>query len=150
MPKDSTLTLRIDAQSKQRIAAAARRKGRNLTGFVLETVLNSVRRSEGEANRKTIMTPAHFGKLCRAAWSGGEGDYFHVGHELMTEIERWKYPGSPTLERSLLSNDSTDEDVFNWFAFHLYRYARMIPRRRTTRFVEGVRKAFKEARATLS
>ena len=90
------------------------------------------------------MSLAHFRKLCRTAQAGGEGGYCSVGRELMAEIESWRPPGALTLEKSLLSDDGHD-DVFKWFEWHLPRYAKLIPERRTAKFVEGVREAFREA-----
>jgi predicted DNA-binding protein len=158
MAKQSIMTLRVDAEAKQRITAAAHHVGKSITNFALEATMNSVEQVENSMTKKksTQRTqgacPAYFRALCMTAQAGGESGYYHAGHALARGLEsegsyemtsgEWDAEISKLEE--LLSAGGNDDDVIAWFERNLPRCVELVPRRRRAQFVEGVRGAFKE------
>ncbi len=91
--------------------------------------------------------PTFFRALCQTARRGGKRGYFLAAHELMRSVpelcpdgmgvEDWNHQLA-SLDKLLDSTD-TDEEIWAWFKTNLPRCTSLVPVRRRSSFVSGVR-----------
>jgi hypothetical protein len=151
MAGGSLLTLRIDADLKKRIAAAAARRGKSITTFVLEAATSEVNVVESEPSARAIERgplPTFFVALCTTAAAGGRGgSYVEAAQELtrhLRDLCPYEIEGGEWNERvdvlvEAVTNGATDEVILDWFDQSLPRCMALVPRRRRDKFAERVR-----------
>ena len=75
MPKDQTVIIRVDADTKRRIEAAARRQGLSITTFLLRAADEAARKVEAMQTTEDRTTsegcPTFFRARCLEATRGG-------------------------------------------------------------------------------
>jgi hypothetical protein len=153
MAKDQLLIVRVDAATKQRIEAAARRLGKSVTSFLLESAETAARKVEAMPEITASMMkpkgrgacPTFFLACCHEASKGGESNYGAAGHELMRHVvhlcdyaveeDEWE----ARLDRLQALLDAQDDDgILAWFDRELPRCMALVPRRRRAQFLKGV------------
>jgi hypothetical protein len=151
MAKNATIILRVDAETKAGIEAAAKRKGQSMTSFILETA------AKAAGLEKPMMTtllkpkgkgpcPTFFRALCYEAEQGGEG-YFSAGFELaggLASLLPYEEMGDDEWHREIRKLSKlrgNDQKTLEWFSRHLPRCLSLIPNRRREQFLAGVYEA---------
>jgi hypothetical protein len=148
--KSEFIIVRVDADTKGRIEAAARRQGLSLSTFVLRAAEGAAARKPTQAGslkpRGRAGSPTFFVALCAEARQGGESSYYDAGHELMLHVaelrachlseEEW----GCRLDRlaELLQGEQDEEGVWQWFQQELPRCMVLVPTRRRDQFLKGV------------
>ena len=81
MTKDATLILRVNRETKLRIAEAARRRGKSMSSFIMDAAEAEARRVEARPpsdQGDSGARPAFFRALCLTASQGGANGYFEA------------------------------------------------------------------------
>jgi hypothetical protein len=161
MPKGETVTVYIDAESYRIIESAARRRKRTVGGFIAEAALKEavgIEHAAAEAGDPTPhgdaeYVPDYFKACCEMARAGGTNGYRFAGYHLASELDRlrssemsqeeWAAKLSelqhliwPSDLRTLEKGDY--ERIAEWFSERFPECMKLIPRRRSARFAEGV------------
>ena len=154
--KSELICFRVKPEMKQRIEAAALRKGQSVTTFLLQTVERAVGRVEKMGPAKSVShqgVPTFFRALCAEARRGGEWGYSRAGHELARHLgselpydlepEEWQEELNELA--ALLQPDNPEdrerEAVLAWFREHYPKCVELVPPRGRRKFVEGVYRA---------
>jgi hypothetical protein len=149
------LHIRVDEETKVLIERAARQEGKSLTTFVLDAAKYAAMRvhltRRLPASHRGV--PKHFETFCLEAKRGGARGYFNAGYALATcldaEIpwglsdEEWQVEVGRLKEHIAKGND---EAAVDWFVGRYPKSMKLVPRRRWTRFVAGVRAAYEQGR----
>lgn len=160
--KSAVLTVRIPAETKEELQAAAAYSGSSLSTLVLEAALARARRVLRKHERPGGLKPAKFSRsqalayvrcLAHEARNGGSFRYLKVGYEaarfapklLEGREDRHKTLGD--LRIALRSADN--EAVFAWFAREVPFLGTLVPDWRRDTFAEGVRSSWAAGDATL-
>ncbi len=161
MTKESLMTLRVDEDLKRRIADAARYVGKSITDFALEATMLSVQQVESSPARPRTRKgpkptygafPAYFKIRCQTARTGGANGYEDAGYMLAHgldsedpyELTSQQWRDELAKLRDLINAEDTNKQILAWFQRHLPRCVAIVPPRRRTRFIDGVRRAFGE------
>jgi hypothetical protein len=162
MTKSGIISLRVEGETKTRIANAAARKGVTMTTFIIQAAEREAVRVEKQTRKTGQHTgvPTFFRALCREATHGGTSNYGRAGYELTrhigsrqmpsdvdddewhVELERLASFACPTTESQGTVSMVGDPDVvgvWQWFCNHYPKCMKLIPIRRKRAFVEGVR-----------
>lgn len=161
MAKSETIIIRVDAESKRRIEAAAEDLGLTLTTFLLkaaEAAASGVEKRRERARvpfrpvgRKTSgACPSFFRAICLEASRGGELGYDRAGRKLV-RVAAELIAGDTAEELAEkckdlkgLVRDRADNCVLGWFDRELPRCMELIPRRRRPTFLAGVYQEIEE------
>jgi hypothetical protein len=160
MAKGFTINIHIDGETHRIIESAARRRRRTINGFVAEAALKEAveierasAREEGRSQAGVAYVPAYFRACCEIARGGGTNGYKLAGYHLASELDRLTPPGVTAeewtarleeLQRLIWPPDLrplTREDherITDWFGAQFPQCMELIPRRRSSRFSEGV------------
>ena len=160
MPKGVVITIHVDGDSRRIIESAARKRKRTVSGFVAEAALKEavqVERATAEAEDRSPAdveyVPAYFRACCEIARAGGTNGYRFAGYHLASELDRMMPPDSTREEwiarleelqlliwpADLRSLDKRDhEQIAEWFNTQFPQCMKLIPKRRSFRFGEGV------------
>ncbi len=160
VPKGDVISIRIDGETRRIIESAARKRGRTIAGFVAEAALKhavEVERAAPDAGDSgptdPDSVPDYFRACCETARAGGTNGYKLAGYHLARELGRDISPGATREEwaarleelqlliwppdlRSLEKQDY--ERIADWFSAQYPRCMELIPKRRGTRFAQGV------------
>jgi hypothetical protein len=155
MVKGESVVLRISAEDKKAIKAAAERGGKSLTTFITEAAMKQAREVERRPPAKGIHggVPTFFRACCMTAASGGESGYASPGWHLASavgsqipydlDLDEWEQEVDALKE---LLADGDDEGAWDWFKRHYPKCMALVPTRRRDQFVQGVRRAYDEDR----
>jgi hypothetical protein len=160
MPKGVTINIHIDGEAQRIIESAARRRRRTINGFVAEAALKEAveierasAEAEGRSQSDVEYVPSYFRACCEIARAGGTNGYKLAGYHLASELDRMMPPGvtrdewTTRLEelQSLIWPANLNplkredfESITNWFGTQLPKCMKLIPKRRSARFGEGV------------
>src|SRR5262249_51838183 len=130
MTKDAVIILRVEGETKKRIAGAARSVGKSVTNFLVEGIMQQVERIERNAQQPVRVIrgacPTFFVALCTTAQAGGGSSYVDAGYELARHIpelgshdvddEVWVQAVEDLVE---LLRQSDDDKVVAWLKRHL-------------------------------
>jgi len=149
MSKEANITLRLDSDTRQRIAEAARRTGGTLVSFILEAAMHQVNKVEAALPKQNSVPscPTFFRALCETVQSGGNMmGYNRAARELtkhlmdlqphdLDEVEwsRRLRQFNHLMEGDLRAGAGPDQ-ILAWFDANLPRGMKLVP--------EGRRKAF--------
>ena len=150
--KETTIVLRMSAELKATITAAAEQLGVPLGTFITDTALKralQLQRARAAAVEEA-QVPADFRTLCKQAVKGANG-YATPGWHLATlvGIQRAAGMDDETWARqvdalkALLANRD-DEAAWAWFQLHFPRCMALVPPRRREQFIYGVREAYEQ------
>lgn len=156
MVKEALVMLRVHAEEKDRIEAAARAAGRSVTDLILEAVMKEVakiEKADGPKPTRRGHLPTYFRASCLTASAGGTQSYRWVGRSLVgalaserpLEIEEDDWCQRLEELEQLLALDDSDDDVITWFKENLPRFIAQVPPRRRGVFIEGLREGCEEA-----
>ena len=151
LTKDANIMLRVDAEAKRRITAAARASDKSITAFITETTMNAVVKAERKRSRRPKRElrgacPSFFRACCATAQAGGQNSYRCAAYELtraLSELSPWELSAAEWTERlkelaEVLESDSSDAGILRWFEENVPRCLALVPRRRRGSFVQGV------------
>src|SRR4051812_16133513 len=157
MVKETNIILRVGGETKARIAEAARRIGKNLTGFILEATMRQVERVERTERKPSGgPCPTYFRAQCATAKAGGSSGYDRAAYELtrhLPELQPYSMDEDEWHRRldafeKLMDDDMQrqgDQDsILSWFDTNLPRCMDLVPPRRRDSFVAGVRKCYED------
>lgn len=174
MTKSEMIMIRVDGDVKRLIENAAKRRGRSMSGFVLETALKeavSVENSAPRSDQEGVQTPepvggvpAFFRACCETARAGGTNGYTLAGYHLarrldqiipvgiehdewierLERLEELIWPNDPLMRHTKTIARSGYEQVAVWFDHQFPVCMKMIPKRRRDRFVFGVVECVRE------
>jgi hypothetical protein len=155
MLKDRKIVLRVEAATKTLFEEAARKMGKSVTTFLVESGMKAARSVESQPVVRGRHTgcPTYFKACCHEASQGGELGYKRPARELSRHLasevpydisdEDWR----DELEElsNLLAVTRPDGDaVWSWFVTHYPRCMELIPKRRRDQFLDGVYQAYEE------
>jgi uncharacterized protein DUF1778 len=135
VPKSAIITIRVGADDKRLLEAAARGRGMTLSGFALKTLMREAER-EAPQQRRDLRVPAMFRTACEEARRGGAGGYARAGrtlalHALLRE--------GPVLEElGELTGRGKDQRALQWCERHYPECLALVPRRRRVQFARGL------------
>lgn len=160
MPKGVVITIHVDGDSRRIIESAAQKRRRTVSGFVAEAALKEAvqveRAAAAEEDRDPAQAeyvPAYFRACCEIARAGGTNGYRFAGYHLASELDRINPPGITSEEwiarleelqsliwpADLRSLDKSDhERIAEWFNTQFPQCMKLVPKRRSFRFGEGV------------
>jgi len=160
MPRGEVIIIHVDGETRRIIKSAAQKRRRTVSGFVAEAALKEaveVERATAEAGDESQAdaeyVPAYFRACCEIARAGGTNGYKFAGYHLASELDRIMSPGVSKeewirrleeLQRliwppDLRSLDKRDyEQIAEWFGVQFPQCMKLIPKRRSARFGEGV------------
>jgi hypothetical protein len=160
MAKGVTINIHIDGETQRLIESAARRRRRTVNGFVAEAALKeaveierAAAKAEGLSECDVEYVPPYFRACCEVARKGGTDGYRVAGRTLASELDRMMPHGVTKEEwisrleelqrlvwppdlRPLTKDDH--ERITDWFGVQFPQCMKLIPKRRSTRFGEGV------------
>jgi len=151
--KEQALVLRMSAEIRAQIEAAASRSGQPLTTFIIDAALKKALQWQREqaAPGLNAGVPGYFRTLCRQAEGGGRNGYATPGWYLAATVGSER-PGTFSPEdwerqidafKALIANHD-DDAVWEWLQHHCGRCMQLIPPRRREQFLHGVRRAYEE------
>jgi hypothetical protein len=167
MAKSETIMVRVSAETKARIKAAAHRLGKSVTTFVLEAAEKAAGKVEAmpttiEKPKGRGACPTFFVACCHEAARGGTNGYAAAGRTLarrLHDLAPWEMEEDEWEEELRLLEDRLypprdggllaifnpdDEQVWEWFTRNLPRCTALVPRRRREQFLAGVYEAVEE------
>ena len=154
MPKSQIILLRLDAETKESIEAAAHLQGQSVAGFILGAAAHAARGMQRAATAghrgigKFTGIPNFFWAGCLEASKGGAASYtepaYHLslslGHQQPQDLrsEEW----AERIEKLGELADLRDEEgIIRWFERHYPRCMGLVPVPRRGEFLEGVYQA---------
>jgi hypothetical protein len=148
--QEATIVLRMSAELKATITAAAEQLGMPLATFLTDTGLKrALQLQQGSTSGPQAAVPASFRVLCNEAARGTTNGYATPGWHLAallgaqraagTDDETWSRQVDAL--KALLANRD-DEAVWAWFQQHYSRCMALVPARRREQFLYGVRQAY--------
>jgi hypothetical protein len=151
--KEATIVLRVSAELKATITAAAEQLGVPLTTFIADSALKrALQLQHGNATGpQALPVPAEFRALCNEAVRGAANGYATPGWHLASLVGAQYGPGmdGETWSRqvdalkALLANRD-DEGTWAWFQQHYPHCMALVPSRRREQFLYGVRRAYEQ------
>ena len=151
--KEATIVLRVSAELKAAITAAAEQLGVPLATFVTDSALKralQLRNSSASAGQGEPV-PADFRALCKEAVKGTANGYATPGWHLAALVGAHRVVGmdDETWSRqvdalkALLANGD-NEAAWAWFKQHFPHCMALVPGRRREQFLYGVRCAYEQ------
>jgi hypothetical protein len=148
--KEATIVLRMSAELKATMTAAAERLGMSLSTFLTDTGLKrALQLQQANASGAQGVVPASFRVLCDEAGRGTANGYATPGWHLAallgaqraagTDDETWSRQVDAL--KALLANRD-DEAVWAWFQQHYSHCMALVPARRREQFLYGVHQAY--------
>jgi hypothetical protein len=151
--KEAIIVLRMSAELKATITAAAEHLGLPLTTFITDAALKRALhlRQENAVGARGPRVPADFRVLCKEAVKGTADGYatpgWHlaalVGTQRPASIDNETWLRQVDALKALLANRD-DEATWAWFQQHYPDYMVLVPPRRREQFLYGVRRAYEE------
>jgi hypothetical protein len=148
MSRDETIILRVDAETKQRIADTAKGQGLSMSAFIIQAAEAAARKAKPmRVTRSRAVSgecPTFFRALVATAQQGGASGYDAAGYELTRHLrdliayDDFAEGQAKLDELTRLAQGRNWGLVFDWFRRELPRCAQLVPDRRRQRFVEGV------------
>jgi hypothetical protein len=158
--KADVLVLRISAEDKASIKAAAEVIGKSLTTFITEAAVKQAAQVKRRPPRKQSAAkgvhggvPTFFRACCYEAAQGGENGYdsaaWHLANSLGSQqpydIEADDWAKEMEALQDSIGNDD-DQAIWEWFKRHYPKCIALVPVRRRAQFVAGVRRAAEDGR----
>jgi hypothetical protein len=168
--KSQVVIIRVDAETKGRIAQAARDRGLTITTFLVSAADRAARtlarsaevgtdksRRTTESGRRLAggACPAFFRTICHEARRGGYRGYAAAGYELTRHLPELVAGDPPKEVRGKLAElaklirRGDAPEVLAWFQRELPRCMALIPKRRHGTFLKGVSRMVQEDRSVL-
>lgn len=158
MEKGETIVLRVSGENKAAIKSAAANLRQSLTTFITEAALKRARQVVKRPPTRGVHggVPSFFRACCIEAGQGGANGYASAGWHLANSIagsqmpydlepEEWEKE-IEALKELLVDDDDDDEGVWAWFTRHYPKCTELVPTRRRSQFVAGVRQANEDGR----
>jgi hypothetical protein len=151
--KEAIIVLRMSAELKATITAAAEQLGLPLTTFITDAALKRAQhlRQENASGTQGVKALADFRVLCKEAVKGTADGYatpgWHlaalVGTQRPADIDHEAWSRQVDALNALLANRD-DEATWAWFQQHYPDCMALIPPRRREQFLYGVRRAYEQ------
>ena len=158
MTKDSNIILRVDPKAKERIALAARSRGKNMSTFILDATMRQVVKVESQPEPRRAVgsgpCPTYLRAMCETAKAGGSTGDEAVGDDLLNlaatepswDVEEQEWSRRLRNIEKLLARrrrivsegPEVDAAVLACFEEYVPRCLRLIPARRRTALLRGV------------
>lgn len=155
MEKAETIVLRVSSENKASIKLAAEGLRQSVTTFITEAALKRARQVATRPPARGVHggVPSFFRACCLEAGRGGTNGYasaaWHLANSIGSQMphdladEEWEKE-IDALKELLASDD--DDGVLDWFTRHYPKCMKLVPARRRSQFVAGVRQAEEDGR----
>lgn len=154
MAKGEVILVRVEEETKRRIAEAANRLGQSVTTFVTNAAEREAKRVESQerpVKGKHGGVPGFFRACCWEATRGGCSGYQnaayqlarHLYHQSPHDIEEDEWAAEVEKLFPLLDREDVDA-VWGWFHLHYPKCMKLVPARRKEQFVAGVLNAYRD------
>ena len=145
MVKDKTIVIRVSAEEKERLEAAAKVRNQSVTSFLVDSGKKEAAKKPRVSSATFNGVPTFFGALCAEARLGGTNGYYLAGHEFTRQLEsnsphelsedEW-YDQLEALQR--MADDEDDRGIWKWLLRIYPRCMELVPTRRREQFLKGM------------